>query len=454
MKRMTKVDFVFKTILRQIEQGNLHAGMRLPSIRRASEDFQVSKNTVVNVYDKLVAKGIVSPKQGSGFIVNSTKPSISDNKPAHVKEASDIISLLHAQLDKKFSIRVGDGRPPASWMNETMPKRSFNSNLCQSSSDSSGYGSPYGYLELREAIATRHQIQNINVAPDQIVMTFGANHALDLIIRRLLSPGDTVLVDDPGYYPLFAKLKVSKINFIGVKRTTNGPDIEDLQAKIENHKPSIFFTQSLAQNPTGSSMDLPTAHAVLQICAQHNCLIIDDDPFIDLEHVKGVRLCALDTFKNVIYVGSFSKTLSASFRSGYLIAHPELAASLAEFKMITSVNSSRYSEIMITELFDSRRYQKHLKKISSRVVEASNTVTKKLEKMGFEFFCPINNGYYVYMKLPEGISDLELAKQAAQKGIFLAPGSLFAVENQHTPGLRINITRTDDSRFYSFLKSI
>jgi DNA-binding transcriptional MocR family regulator len=451
---MKKADQIFNTLLRQIKQGSLNPGMRLPAIRKSAEDFNVSKNTVVNAYDRLVAGDYISAKQGSGFVVNSTKPALTEMKPTHVKEAGDIIGLLHAQLDKEYSIRVGDGRPPASWMDGITSGRPPTASISNNMNDNSGYGSALGYLGLRENIAARHQMQNIDIIPNQIVMTLGANHALDMIIRRLLSPGDTVLVDDPGYYPLFAKLKISKINFVGVKRTSTGPDLVDLELKMEQLKPSIFFTQSTAQNPTGSSMDLKTAHGVLQIAALHSCLVVDDDPFIDLPNVSGFRMAALDGFKNMIYVGSYSKTLSASFRSGYIIAHPELAASLAEFKMITAVNSSRYCEMIITDLINTRRFQKHLNKFSERVSNASLQVAKKLTELGYELFCTPTNGYYIYMKLPENVNDLEIARTAAQKGIFLAPGSLFSVEpKEQPPNLRINVTRADDSRFYSFLKS-
>lgn len=193
----------------------------------------------------------------------------------------------------------------------------------------------------------------------------------------------------------------------------------------------------------------------MQVASQYNFLIVDDDPFIDLPNIKGTRLATLDGFNNVMFVGTYSKTLSASYRSGYIIAHPDIVASLAELKMITSVNSSRYSEIIIAEFINSRRYQKHLTKISNRVVEAANNVSKRLSDMGFEFFAQDTFGYYLQLLLPPNISDLKLAQDAAKKAIFLAPGSLFAVNSEQSlPSLRINVTRADDMRFYNFLKQI
>ena len=451
----SKIEKIYQTILHQIEQGKITAGTKLPSIRNAAEDFKVSKNTIINAYDQLVISGAVSAKQGAGFFVNSTKLKIAETKPEHVKEASDIISLLRAQLEKRYLLRVGDGRPPASWMEDTIPKRSSFHTVSAIKNDTSEYGSPYGYAPLRDCIANQHQTLGLDVSPHQIVTTFGANHALDLIIRRFLSPGDTVLVDDPGYYPLFAKLKLSKVKFVGVKRTINGPDLEDLNKKAQTLKPSLFFTQSTAQNPTGSSINLHTAHSVLQIASHHNFLIVDDDPFVDLPCVVGTRLATLDGFNNVIFVGTYSKTLSASYRSGFIVAHPDIVATLVELKMITSVNSSRFSEIIISEFINSRQYQKHLKKISSRVVEATNNVKNNISNLGFKLFTENNYGYYMQLILPEGISDHKIAQEAAKKSIFLAPGSLFSANPENAvSSLRINVTRADDIRFYNFLKQI
>ena len=100
---------------------------------------------------------------------------------------------------------------------------------------------------------------------DKLLLTFGANHALDLIIRAMLSPGDTVLVDEPGYYPLFAKLTLARVRIVGVRRMPDGPDVDDLAAKIQSERPKLFFTQSLGHNPTGGSIVSPSRMPSLKL---------------------------------------------------------------------------------------------------------------------------------------------------------------------------------------------
>jgi DNA-binding transcriptional MocR family regulator len=450
---MTRAEAVEAEIRRRIEVGSLVAGAKLPSIRKAAGQFDVSKNTIIDAYDRLVSAGIAISRPGAGFTVAERRRPTPSERPLHVAEAVDIASLLNAQLEESFSIRVGDGRPPASWMEESEVRRHLGSSGRRRGSSSYGYGSAMGLPALRERLAFDLMEREVQASPEQILLTFGANHALDLIIRRFLVAGDTVLVDDPGYYPLFAKLKLAQVRMVGVKRTPTGPDPEDLAGKAERERPKLFFTQSLAHNPTGSSTNLPTAHAILTIATKYDMLVVEDDPFIDLPTVRGVGLAPLDQLQNVICVRTFAKTLSASLRCGYIAARPDLIASLAELKMLTTVNSSGHIERLIHELISEGHYRRHLKRLGQRVRQATETVVPRLQKSGFSLFCEPTGGYYVYLGLPSHVDDIELARDGAREGIFIAPGSVFAPGKQTaTAGIRINVAWAEDPLFYDFLR--
>jgi DNA-binding transcriptional MocR family regulator len=443
----TKTDRIFETLRQRILDGELAEGARLMSLRQACQQYGVSKNVMVTVYDRLVAHGLVTSRHGSGFYV--AHPSATASEPANLREASDIVSLLHAQLDRPYTVLAGDGRPPESWLLNAVPAVALQSG-------EGGYGTPHGLLLLRECIAAAQVAAGLEVSPAQIVTTFGANHALDLIIRRFTRPGDTVLVDDPGYYPLFAKLRLAEVTVVGVPRTPRGPDPEALQALAAEHRAQLFFTQSLAQNPTGCSIDLPTAHAILQVADRRDMLVIDDDPFIDLPGVSGTRLAQLDLFDRVIQIGTFSKTLSPSFRSGFVIARPDIASSLAELKMILAVSSSSYTERAIAGIIRSRRYQKQSSRMAKRLEAERAEGMARLKSLGLSLFAPPDGGLYGWVELPEGTPDLEVARQAAAQGIFLAPGALFRAKDTPAspPAMRVKWSRINDSRFYSFLRSL
>lgn len=457
---VNRTEGIVARIVRAIEQGLLQPGKRMGSLRAAAEEYGVSKNTMVEVYDRLVAQGRLEARRGSGFFVRAPGQRPNDVAPPHMTEAIDIVSLLREQLCQVHPVRVGDGRPPASWMEDSELGRHLRMRNGKGDPPAEhGYGDPTGYPPLRAQIGLMLAERSIHVSPAQILMTFGANHALDLIIRHLLQPGDTVLVDSPGYYPLFGKLKLARIEMAGVRRRADGPDLDDLAAQIARYRPKVFFTQSLAHNPTGGSLTLPVAHRLLQIAAHHDLTIVEDDPFSDVLPVSAPRLAALDQLERVIYVGTFSKTLSASQRIGYVAASPALTRSLGDMKMLTVVNSSGYLERLVSDLIASGQYRHHLKRLRERIGKATARALGNLEQLGLPAFARQVGGYYLWVALPSGLDDLALARRASEQGIFIAPGTVFLPDRRQLEldgglnGMRVNVAYADDPAFVSFLQS-
>lgn len=437
----------------EIQRGQPPMGSRLMSIRKAADRYGVSKNTIIEVYDRLVASGHATARRGSGFEVRIPQEVDRRGRPKHVAEAVDIASLLSAQLVENFDIRVGDGRPPPAWTEESEIKRHLGLLGSSYMPGTDSYGSARGFPALRGEIAKRLATQHLRASQDEILLTFGANHALDLIIRAFLSPGDVVLVDEPGYYPLFAKLRLARVRVLGVRRNPDGPDVDDFAAKAASERPRLFFTQSIGHNPTGSSISLPVAHALLNAAAAHNVAIIEDDPFTELVPSVPSRLVTLDQLNRVLSVGTFSKTLSASLRSGYVVGNLEQIGALTELKMLTTVNSSGHIERLIHRLMVAGHYDRHLKRLAQRIDAAAIQVTQRLKQLGCELFSGNGGGYYLYLLLRGSIDDIELARRGAKESIFIAPGSVFCLgrDSAMASGIRLNVARANDERFYEFL---
>lgn len=452
---MSRADDIAARISRAIDEGLLPAGRRLPALRQASQEYGVAKNTMVEVYDRLVARGRLEARRGSGFyVLPPGAGALEITPPAHIAEAVDLVTLLREQLEQVHPVRVGDGRPPASWMEESELGRHLRPLTNRAAAPvSHGYGEPIGYAPLRQQIALMLAERSIPAAPDRIVLTFGANHGLDLVIRHLLQRGDRVLVDSPGYYPLFGKLKLMGIEAIGVRRLPDGPDLDHLADLVAAHAPKAFFTQTLAHNPTGGSMSLAVAHRLLRITERAGVSVVEDDPFGDVLPATQVRLAALDGLSHVIYLGTFSKTLSASLRIGYLATQAPLAQALVNMKMLTVVNSSGYLERMVADLILSGQYRHHLRRLRERIARSSLKAVSSLERLGLRPFAPPGGGYYLWCPLPEGVDDVALARAGSRAGIFIAPGSVFFPDKARvTPGLRVNVAYADDPRFLAFLR--
>lgn len=449
----SRIETIADEIIARIERGALRPGERLPSIRGASELFGASKNTIVDAYERLVASGQIESKPGSGFYVSTHRPKrMETTEPAKVG-AVDSVWLLREQLEKRYEVRVGDGRPPAAWMegSEVGPYLRPVSRPGQRTLPES-YGSPYGLLPLRQRIAGLLAERSIGAEPTQVLLTQGANDALDMIVRQHVEPGDPVLVDNPGYYPLFGKLRLAKARLIGVRRTADGPDPDDLAAKAASTGARMFFTQSLAHNPTGCSITLPVAYRLLRTATEHNLRIVDSDPFADVLSNTSPRLAALDQLDRVIYVGTFAKTLSASLRSGYIAANADTIARLADLKMITRANSSGYIEQIIYDLITSGRYRGHLKRLIGRIEAATGQANDTLSRLGLPVFGQPRGGFYMWCELPGHIDDTQLSRIAAERSILLAPGSAFNPDaTPAPPAMRVNIAHVGDPRFASFM---
>ncbi|TGD96163.1 PLP-dependent aminotransferase family protein [Methylobacterium nonmethylotrophicum] len=445
----TRVEQVVAGLTERIERGLLRTGERLPSIRAAAAGFAVSKNTVVNAYERLVASGRVESRPGSGFYVSGRRPA-PPAPPGPVPVAAvDSVWLLREQLNRHYDVRVGDGRPPPAWMESLEVGR----HLPPAAAASESYGSPDGYLPLRRSLALILAERSIQAEPGTVLLTAGANHALDLIIRQFVAPGEPVLVDAPGYYPLFGKLRLAKARIVGVRRNPDGPDVTHLEEMARASGARLFFTHSLAHNPTGCSLTLPVAHRLLQRAGALDLRLVESDPFADVLPAAMPRLAALDQLDRVIYVGTFAKTLSASLRCGYVAARPDVAEALRDLKMVTSVNSSGFVERIVHGLIESGRYRRHLRRLAGRIEAASLQGREVLHALGLPVFGEPRGGYYLWCGLPDACDLDALSRRAAAHGILIAPGGLFLPDGPAGPPMmRVNVAYLSDPRFARFMR--
>jgi DNA-binding transcriptional MocR family regulator len=154
-------------------------------------------------------------------------------------------------------------------------------------------------------------------------------------------------VDDPGYYNMFGNLRLNGVTMLAVPRNRDGPDMETLERLAAAHRPKIYFTQSVMQNPTGTDMSAHVAFKILQAAERFDFTVMEDDIFSDLQVRATPRLAALDRLNRVIYARSFSKTLSGSLRVGFIACSQAIAHELADIKLLTSITTSQLTERVI-----------------------------------------------------------------------------------------------------------
>jgi len=238
-----------------VRQGQLSPGTRLPSIRRLARQIGASPFTVVDAYERLVARGLIESRAGRGFFVSQQRLSAPLAAVEALPDAgTDAIGLARLTLAECTDlIPAGSGFLPENWLLEPVPASELTRLVKKRRAQPWLPCPPQGLIELREHIGARLVQNGIAAGTANIMTTFGASQAFDLLARILFSPGDAVLVEDPGYFVLFEQLRAHHVRLIPVPRHSAGPDLAVLEAACRAHRPRAFFMQTLLHNPTGSS---------------------------------------------------------------------------------------------------------------------------------------------------------------------------------------------------------
>lgn len=437
-----------------IADGKLHSGMKIPSIRNFAESHGVSVSTVVDAYDRLVAEGLLVPRQNAGFYVRSFQHAAYLDQDAGKQENISFDSLWMLNRiwqSQNIEINPGCGWVPPRWLDEDGLRRTMRNMPLHANGSMAGYGMPKGYLPLRWKISDWLNQQEVFCPPEQLLMTTGAAHALGLLIQYLVKPGDTVFVDEPGYSLLFSHLKRLGVTLVGVPWTPQGPNIAILEQQLQQHSPRAYFTNPRLHNPTGASCTAATAHKLLQFAARHDFVIVEDDVCADLDSASRHALASMDQLERVIYVGSFSKTVSPSLRVGYIAAHPDLIEDLTQFKMITGLTSSEIGERFVYQILTDGRHRKNLKGLRDNLARAQEEARRKLTQSGMVLFNDAHDGLFIWARHPAHGDSRTLSNRALDKDIYLAPGHLFMHDEAPTPWLRFNVGYCENEALFEFL---
>lgn len=447
------VDYCAANIRRQLWKD----GSRLPSIRQLAEHYPVSRFTVAEAYERLVALGLVSARRGAGYYVSGTQSNSTQHRAAPSDSAlAREVELMRQNLPGGREARWTPGRGvlPDSWLADG-PLAAELRALAQAPMRLVADGEAQGYLPLRQALCGRLGQLGIAATADQLLTTTCATNALDLILRHLTEPGDTVLVDDPGYFNYFAALRLARLKIVGIPRQPDGPDCAALASALAQHRPKLFLTVSALHNPTGSSLSPAVAHKVLMLLAEHHCLAVEDDIYADFQRGTSTRLAALDGLERVIYLASFSKTLSANLRSGFIAAAPERIATLTDIKLITGRTSPEALERMVYHLLTGGRYRRHVEKLLRRLDERRGPVCELLRERGFRLWHTPPQGFLLWAELPDGIDPERLEQAAAEQEILLASGRYFSADGEAAQRfLRFNIAQCDDAEMWRRLDKV
>lgn len=446
---------VMLAIRQRVASRSLPTGARLPSIRSLARAMQVSTSTVVEAYERLVSEGLILSRPGSGFYVASqTAPLALSEIGPKLDRAIDPLWVSRQSLDAADSdLKPGCGWLPPTWFPEDSLRRALRTLSRADSSALSDYGTPLGLPPLRQLIGRRLAERGVEVSPQQILLTESGTQSIDLLCRFLVEPGDVVLVDDPCYFNFQALLRAHRVTIVSVPYTPNGPDIEQFARVCAERRPRLYITNSAIHNPTGATLSPVTAHRVLKLADQFALTIIEDDIFADFEHGPAARLAAFDGLERVIQIGSFSKTLSASARCGFIAARPDWIDGLVDLKIATTFGGGRLNAELTLNVLRDSGYRKHLDGLRLRLARARGEVGTRLHQLGLTLWLEPQAGMFLWCQLPEGIDSAEIARLALAQKVVLAPGNAFSVSQSASRYLRFNVSQCRDERVFTVLEA-
>ena len=450
----TRVAMVMAAITQRIASRSLAPGSRLPSIRAFAATMKVSTSTVVDAYERLAAEGMIASRPGSGFYVaGPAAPLVLSAIGPKLDRAIDPFWVSRQSLEAgEADLVPGCGWLPPDWLPEDSMRRALRTLARAEPSVLSDYGSPLGLPPLRQWIARRLGERGVEASPDQILLTESGTQAIDLLCRFLIEPGDTVLVDDPCYFNFRALLRAHRAKVVSVPYTPTGPDIERFAEVLAEHKPRLYITNSAIHNPTGATLSPGIAHRVLKLAEPYRLTIIEDDIFADFEHVPAPRLAAFDGLERVVQIGSFSKTLSASARCGYIAAPRDWIEGLIDLKIATTFGGGRLAAEVVFNVLRDGSYRKYLEALRLRLSRGRGELSAKLKAIGIVPWLEPQAGMFLWCRLPDGISAADIAREALAERIILAPGNAFS-PNQTAPDfLRFNVSQSLDDRILAVLR--
>jgi DNA-binding transcriptional MocR family regulator len=439
-----------------ISQGGLPHGSRLPPIRELSELMNVGKSTVVDALDRLRAKGLVVSRQGSGHYVHRSSITLKTDAGPDLQPQDTLSVVRRAVLQDTGALRPGAGFLPSSWLPAEELLKAVRSTLRATSLQMGEYGVAAGYLPLREALRVKLAALGIEVPVEQIVTTANTVQAIDMLMRLLVKPGDTVLLDDPCYITMHTNLALHGAKVITIHRGFDGMDMEAFEQLVIAHRPVLYMTNNTLHNPTGHSFSQAQVYRLLEMSHRYGFHIVEDDLYGDLQQRQTPRLAA-GGLDNVSYISGFSKTLTANSRVSFAVLSPALAARMVTLKMACGGMTSELAEQIICAMLSDGSYAKHTRRTVDRLYESSSRVSNWLVEAGCSVSSLPHEGLFIWTQLPEGFHAETLARKGLEIDLVLAPGTLLSKAPNASQFLRFNVGHSDNTlvreRFLRLLDS-
>ncbi|KRB79080.1 aminotransferase-like domain-containing protein [Noviherbaspirillum sp. Root189] len=437
-----------------IKAGALAQGERMPSVRAMMRLHDVSLSTALQTCRQLESEGWIEARPRSGYFVRQPRraaimppdepdiavpPDPAQYVGIHAR-VSDFIAKGRAMPVKvNFSgARAAPEFYPAAHLKNAAIRalRRYPELLVRSTPAG-------GNLHFRSVLAKRALANGMVLAPEEVTITHGCIEALNLALRAVTQPGDTVAVESPTFYGLLQILESLGLRALEIPTSAgSGLSIEALELAMQtyDHIKAVVVVPHL-QNPLGSIMPDANKQRLVQLCERNGVALIEDDTYTALveSEVLPNALKAWDRSGNVIYCASLHKTLAPGMRLGWMVAG-KWQARVAMLKYAHTRDNEEWSQIAAADFLASTGYDRHLRRLRSALRPQRERMAEAIAAsfpLGTRLTMP-NGGITLWMELPHRLSSQKVFDAALRDGILIAPGSMFSNSNRFDAFVRVS----------------
>ncbi len=460
-------------VRRGLEQGELPPGTRLPPTRDLARRLGINRNTVVSAYDALAQEGLVQSHTGRGtFLVTpggdyeAPGPSGGDAAPwfsgfSRAVERAGVGRLLsmYRVVTSKEGISFAGSYPASDLMPVEPLRKAISGSMKEAGEELLGYGPTAGHEPLRRWIAGSMRKQGSVLDADQVLITNGAQQALELVFRVMIDSGDPVVIEEPTYTGALSALHSLGARVVGVPVDAEGMRPDLLAVALERHRPRLIYLQPTFQNPTTSVMSEARRREILAVAERHRCVVVEDD--------WGGELCfdgkplppslhALDGGRRVIYLSTFSKKLLPGLRIGFVVAPPEVMEPLISLKQIRDCGTSPLLQAGLHRFLQSGGLNDHLRHALPVYRERRDATMAAMERyfpQGVRWTRPAG-GLFTWVTVPPAINTTDLFESARREGVLFSRGELFHSGGGGSDTLRLTFAGNPPHEIESGIKTL
>jgi DNA-binding transcriptional MocR family regulator len=433
---------IYQTIVDRIQSDLLEEGTRLPSVRNLAKQSNVSLMTVVQAYDALEEDGFIERIQGKGtFAKKKTRgKAVAKQESPYDWQLSIPDYLPRAQFSRYyqvsgrfefFSSTIDPGLLPNRYLEKEIQRI-----LSEEPRILSSYGDVQGDLALRTELAAYLKKHKIQAAVEEILITNGTQQGIDLVARTFVGPGDIVMTEAPTYPAAIDVFRWRGATILPVPVDENGMRVDMLANLCEKYKPKLIYTMPTFHSPTGTVMTMERRQQLLDIAAETQCLILEDDPWSEIyfEEQPPPSLKSMDVVGSVIYLKGLSKILAPGCRVGVLAASGSVFHRLVAAKGNTDLGSPLLTQKAIIPLLHSERMRNHVKKLRIALQLRRDMMIDLLSKhmpSGVSWIVP-KGGVNLWLSLPSHIDTEDFLVYARNHHITFLPGAAcYPIESKH-----------------------